>query len=78
MPSKQKDGCGFLNPPENGNVRHKGTKVGSKAVYSCKRGYQLKGEHERKCQYNGSWSGDEPQCKPGKLDERISCELIHS
>ena len=55
--------CGDLDDPDNGRVDLSGTTFGSKAVYSCDRGYFLVGDSKRVCQANGEWSGDAPVCK---------------
>ena len=55
--------CDKLRDPRNGDVDLTGITVGSKARYSCNRGFDLKGDQIRKCQSNGQWSGIEPVCK---------------
>ena len=55
--------CDRLLDPRNGDVDVSGIKIGSKAKYSCDRGFELKGTQVRKCQSNGEWSGREPSCK---------------
>lgn len=56
-------GCG--KPPflKNGYIKYKSTSVRSKAYHFCNKGYRLKGDHVRVCQYNGYWSGS-TQCVP--------------
>ena len=55
--------CQRLIDPRNGDVNLSGLKVGSKATYSCDRGFQLRGNQVRKCQANGQWSGRNPFCQ---------------
>ena len=55
--------CGSLDNPENGQVSLTGTTVGSKAIYSCNKGFVLDGNSRRTCQINGKWSGEAPVCK---------------
>ena len=54
--------CDKLRDPRNGDVDLTGITVGSRAKYSCDRGFELKGNQIRKCQSNGQWSGNEPRC----------------
>lgn len=55
--------CGRLNDPRYGDVSLTGIKVGAKARYTCNRGFTLKGNSVRTCQFNGRWSGSQPFCK---------------
>ena len=55
--------CGKLDDPDYGNVELSGTTVGSKATYTCRKGYYLVGDSKRVCLYNGYWSGEAPVCK---------------
>ena len=55
--------CDDLSDPRNGNVDLTGVTVGSRATYSCDRGFELKGDQSRTCQSNGRWSGNNPFCK---------------
>ena len=49
-----------------------GRKVGDKAIFSCPRGYGLRGgEHEQHCTTNGEWSGVIPYC------EEVECSSPH-
>ena len=66
--------CAYPDAPDYSSVVHQDTKVGSIATYSCHHGYELKGDDEHECQYDGTWSGKEPQCETGKLVEVESCE----
>jgi hypothetical protein len=38
-------------------------RVGSRATYTCYKGYKLVGVAERTCQYSGYYSDDAPICK---------------
>ena len=55
--------CDNLKAPKNGFVKITGKSIGSKALYSCREGYVLRGDSQRKCQSNGRWSGDMPSCQ---------------
>ncbi len=55
--------CGKLQDPQYGDVSLTGITIGSKAKYTCNRGFTLKGNSVRKCQNNGRWSGSQPSCK---------------
>ena len=55
--------CQRLNDPRYGDVSVSGLAVGSKATYSCNRGFELKGDQIRHCQSNGQWSGSDPFCR---------------
>ena len=37
-----------------------------KVYFRCDLGYELFGSEERKCQQNGTWTGQQPVCR-GKL-----------
>ena len=65
----QKVDCGDLQDLDYGKVEHEGTDVGVKATYTCDYGYKLVGGYERRCQYNGYWSDDEPKCIKSKLGD---------
>ena len=58
--------CGRLYNPMNGRVNFGSVAPGSKALYTCDRGYLLFGQSLHTCQVNGLWSGVTPVCK-GKL-----------
>lgn len=55
--------CGVLQDPKNGIVKFAGTSVGSRATYTCNKGFTLMGQSSRICQSNGEWSGREPTCE---------------
>ena len=63
--------CDVLPNPTNGLVTitrlgSPGILPGSKAVYTCNGGYEINGNSIRDCQSDGTWSGSEPTCTPGK------------
>ena len=55
--------CPRLSDPRNGDVDLTGLRVGSKASYSCDRGFKLQGNQVRHCQSNGRWTGQDPSCQ---------------
>ena len=61
--------CKLPQVPGNATVRYKRfhgkkfTKVGSKIVYSCNKGFIRHGTRKIKCQKNGNWSNSPPVCK---------------
>ncbi|XP_019850306.1 PREDICTED: sushi, von Willebrand factor type A, EGF and pentraxin domain-containing protein 1-like isoform X2 [Amphimedon queenslandica] len=63
----KKVSCVKLSNPANGNVQQTGTVLGSRATYSCNKGFVLVGIEKRVCSRNGKWSGEAPICK------RINC-----
>ena len=46
-----------------GDVGLTGTTFGSRAFYSCNKGFILVGFNRRICQANGEWSGEAPTCE---------------
>lgn len=46
----------------NGNVTYSSLAYGSRANYSCNKGYAVKGQTIRICDRRGHWSGVAPQC----------------
>ena len=60
--------CPDLEDPVYGSVDDGDNRPGTKAVYTCNKGFKLVGESERKCQYSGEWTGEAPVCK---------CKFIH-
>lgn len=54
--------CGPLSPIGNGRVNVSSTTFGSNAMYSCNTGYTLKGNDNRTCTGNGTWSAVTPTC----------------
>ena len=55
--------CRDLSDPNNGRVSTTGTAVGSKATYTCNKGFSLVGKNMRKCLTSGQWMGEAPICK---------------
>jgi CUB/sushi domain-containing protein len=65
--------CPILKNPQYGSVVvTKDYRVGSKATYTCYKGYKLVGVAERTCQYSGVYSGEEPICKRKEI---LNCNL---
>ncbi|XP_077489118.1 sushi, von Willebrand factor type A, EGF and pentraxin domain-containing protein 1-like isoform X2 [Amblyomma americanum] len=63
--------CGTLDDIPNGYVKFSGTAFGSKADYSCKRGFSLVGSATRTCGAYGRWTDEPPLCEPvdcGKVE----------
>ena len=69
LPSIDKVLCEYLEAPAHGSINQIDRTVGSTATYSCDHGFKLKGNEQRECLYDGTWSGDDPVCIPSKLDE---------
>ena len=56
--------CGILTAPPNGAVMlSDGTLEGSIATYTCNFGFRLVGNDERICQFNTTWTEEEPYCE---------------
>ena len=55
-------GCGDPGTPKNGRKVGVTYSVNSKVYFSCELGYELMGSEDRKCQPNGSWTGQQPVC----------------
>ena len=55
--------CGDLDDPENGQVSLTGTTFGSKATYTCNKGFELVGSSMRMCLANAQWMGEAPTCE---------------
>eukprot|EP00117_Sycon_ciliatum_P015840 scpid101414/ scgid4130/ Sushi, von Willebrand factor type A, EGF and pentraxin domain-containing protein 1; CCP module-containing protein 22; Polydom; Selectin-like osteoblast-derived protein; Serologically defined breast cancer antigen NY-BR-38 len=53
---------------ENCAISYRSTAVGSRAVHTCARGYQLVGNARTICQTNGQWS-QQPSCRAMRLAE---------
>lgn len=55
--------CGKLSNPINGAVTQENPPlVGTKAIYTCRKGFVLVGSSRRICQNNGRYSGSAPNC----------------
>lgn len=55
--------CGTLGSPDFGQVSWTSTFFNGVATYSCFTGYVLIGQRERRCEGDGNWSGQPPQCE---------------
>lgn len=61
-------GCSRLDAPPNGSLTYTNNQsIGSLALYSCEKGFQLSGNETRKCLKSNIWSGVSPVC------EKINC-----
>jgi len=58
--------CIELVSPKNGDVTISGTSEEDTAVYTCDKGFELRGIEMRVCQSTGVWSGSEPVCSSKK------------
>ncbi|XP_069816831.1 sushi domain-containing protein 2 [Dendropsophus ebraccatus] len=54
--------CGWLEPPKNGKKEGTSYLNNSEVTFSCNKGYKLVGSYSRKCQADGTWSGQSSQC----------------
>ncbi|KAG8597924.1 hypothetical protein GDO81_002432 [Engystomops pustulosus] len=54
--------CGWLEPPKNGKKNGTNYLNNSEVTFSCKKGFRLVGSYSRKCQSDGTWSGQTSQC----------------
>ena len=50
----------LFSPIENGEVKYEETTYKNIAIYTCLKGYTLKGNNERQCGSSGHWSGRPP------------------
>ena len=66
--------CPKLYAPKYGKIRVTGYGPDSVAYYSCDYGYGLYGPSSRKCQYDGSWYGKVPVCRP-KRRSKLTIKL---
>ncbi|XP_068228821.1 sushi, von Willebrand factor type A, EGF and pentraxin domain-containing protein 1-like isoform X2 [Palaemon carinicauda] len=61
-------GCGIPYVPEHGSIEEIKTDSVQRIAVTCEEGFKLyRGDPERICLVNGTWSGHEPEC------ERVSC-----
>lgn len=60
--------CGPLTVPLNGSITGRETTFPNEARLSCDEGFILHGSTVRRCQADGSWSGNETSCK-GKIED---------
>ncbi|XP_074621985.1 protein lev-9-like isoform X3 [Acropora palmata] len=56
-------GCGDPGNPENGRRVGNIYSLNRKVYFRCDLGYELFGSEERKCQQNGTWTGQQPVCR---------------
>lgn len=54
--------CGWLSPPNHGQKEGTLYLEGANVTFSCNSGYSLYGSHERTCQADGEWSGEDTHC----------------
>lgn len=54
--------CGDLSRPDNGDYTLTGTFFEDDVTYTCDAGYELNGSPYRVCQFDGTWSGNDPSC----------------
>uniref|UniRef100_A0A8C2I1W8 Sushi domain containing 2 n=1 Tax=Cyprinus carpio TaxID=7962 RepID=A0A8C2I1W8_CYPCA len=54
--------CGWLSPPNHGQKEGTLYLEGANVTFSCNSGYGLYGSHERTCQADGEWSGEDTHC----------------
>jgi len=69
--------CGNLPNPNNGQVSLTGTTFGSRATYTCNKGFSLVGRKMRLCLENGQWMGEAPTCKRIRKDDQIHTEYTY-
>ena len=67
--------CSKLYAPKHGKIRVTGYGPDSLAYYSCDYGYALYGPSSRKCQYDGSWYGKIPVCRPKRKSKLTSVKV---
>jgi len=81
---KRKHFCKLPPVPGNATVRYrrfhykKFTKIGSKIVYSCIKGYFRHGPRKIKCQKNGKWSNIPPVCKVGRCNKPYRLKFLRN
>ena len=68
--------CLSLRDPTNGRVQVSATTYNSIAYYFCNNGYNLVGQQNRKCQYDGTWYGDPPICEC-KCLSKMYCNVVN-
>ncbi|XP_067016814.1 sushi, von Willebrand factor type A, EGF and pentraxin domain-containing protein 1-like isoform X7 [Acropora muricata] len=56
-------GCGDPGTPKNGRSVGNIYSLNRKVYFRCDLGYELFGSEERKCQQNGTWTGQQPVCR---------------
>jgi len=81
---KGKHFCKLPPVPENAKVRYGNfhgknfTKIGSKIVYSCIKGFFRHGARWIKCQKNGKWSNIPPVCKVGRCNKPYGLKFMRN
>ncbi|XP_015755011.1 PREDICTED: sushi, von Willebrand factor type A, EGF and pentraxin domain-containing protein 1-like isoform X2 [Acropora digitifera] len=55
--------CGPLPAPNNGSQEGSLTTFPNQILFRCEEGFILRGSESRKCQANGSWSGNQTFCE---------------
>uniref|UniRef100_A0A8C1T238 Sushi domain containing 2 n=1 Tax=Cyprinus carpio TaxID=7962 RepID=A0A8C1T238_CYPCA len=74
--------CGWLSPPNHGQKEGTLYLEGANVTFSCNSGYSLYGSHERTCQADGKWSGEDAHCVAGSfctpLDGSVSLFKVHN
>ena len=61
--------CPELQNPKNGTVTYDERLYPNEAVYECDDELELSGDATRKCQIDGEWAGDAPECEPEEDDD---------
>ncbi|KAH3829240.1 hypothetical protein DPMN_131234 [Dreissena polymorpha] len=76
VPNAARDGCdytcGSLTNPTNGAVSTTGIITASVATYTCSSGFQLNAANTRTCVESTGWSGTQPNCTAGKINDDCS------
>ncbi|XP_044131767.1 uncharacterized protein LOC122924584 isoform X1 [Bufo gargarizans] len=54
--------CGWLEPPKSGKKEGTNYLNNSEVKFTCNKGYILVGPYSRRCQADGTWSGETSQC----------------
>lgn len=54
--------CGSLMIPKNGSLFGSETTFPSEVSFRCDEGFIMTGSEKRKCQADGTWSGNETSC----------------
>ncbi|KAF8790575.1 hypothetical protein HNY73_005579 [Argiope bruennichi] len=73
--------CDNLDDLEQGNVRitydsDSPPMKEAVAIYKCNEGYKLEGPFKRNCLKDGSWSGEDPQCRDKDEPAVIQVEVL--
>ena len=66
--------CGPLLTPKNGSMSGGQTTFPNGVKFSCNQGFIMKGPEKRRCQADGTWSGNITSCEGMNTTRRsISC-----